>query len=96
MKNYEILKPETFLIYHVWYNSAGVANDLAGWTGNIHIYDRNDVLLASIVLTCNASGEIEGSSTTDSWTVGTYDYYMRLDDGAGRIVDLISGVVCVE
>ena len=73
-----------------------MANDLSGWTGNLHIYDRNNVLLATVALTCNASGEIEGSSTTDSWTVGTYAYYMRLDDGAGRIVDLISGVVCVE
>ena len=96
MKNKKILKPETFLIYHIWYDEDGVANDLSGWTGDVHIYDRSDALLATVALTCNSDGEIEGSAATDSWAVGTYDYYMRLNNGSGRVVDLISGRVCVE
>jgi hypothetical protein len=94
--NETILKPETFLIYHIWYDADGVANDLTGWTGELHIYDKQEVLLETVSLTTSEDGEIEGSADSSSWPVGIYSYYMRLNDGAGRIVDLLTGKVCVE
>ena len=96
MTNKKILKPETFLIYHVWYDADGVANDLTGWTGACFIYDRSEVLLAEVAVTCNVNGEIEGSAATDGWAVGTYSYYLRINNGSGRVVDLLYGKVCVE
>jgi hypothetical protein len=94
--NETILKPETFLIYHIWYDADGVANDLTGWTGSCFIYDRSETLLAEVAVTCSVDGEIEGSSATSSWPVGTYSYYLRLTSPASRIVDLLTGKVCVE
>ena len=94
--DYPLVQGETLSIYHVWYDINGVANDLSTWTGEMHTYDRLDALLATIVLTTNVDGEIEGSADSSAWALGTYSYYIRLDDGAGRIVDLISGKVCIE
>ena len=94
--NKTILKPETFLIYHIWYDADGVANDLTGWTGSCFIYDRLDVLLDEVAVTCSEDGEIEGSAETSDWALGTYSYYLRLTSPASRIVDLRTGKVCVE
>lgn len=94
--NYPIFQGETLSIYHVWYDINGIANDLSTWSGEMHIYDRLDALLATITLTTNVDGEIEGSADSSAWALGAYSYYIRLDDGAGRIVDLISGRVCIE
>lgn len=99
MKNkhdYEVIQGETFLVYNVWSDLDGNPNDLSTWTGSLYIYDRGDNLLAEVVLTLNASGEIEGSAATDAWPVGTYKYFMRLTSGSGSIVDLLEGNVCVE
>lgn len=94
--NYDIIKGETLTIYNVWYDNDGNVNDLTGYTGNMVIYDRNETELATVPLTFNASGEIEGSAATAAWAKGTYEYYMRVTSPASFVSDLITGRVCVE
>ena len=95
-KDYKLIQGETLLIYYVWYDSDGNANDLTDYTGSMWIYDRNDNLLEGIELTFSDLGEVEGSADSSLWPVGAYNHYVRTTSPEGEIVDLLVGKVNVE
>lgn len=87
---FEVTKGDTFSF------SLDTGLDVQDYTGTMPVYDRTGTLLANVSLTFRVDNYIDGTVSTATWPIGTYDYYLRATSSGGVVTDFIQGDICVR